>query len=205
MKKPSSTRAAKLRTRATVNSKRNTKLSRPNVQSKANPNNILKDLNLTCIKPLSRAEADKIREEHNREISGLGLIYTYAYVIQEWAECRFKTDDGRVFGLYIDGESIFGRLEVEGVPINRKDRKGIKRVKKIAGFMKELYADDQPFIFDDKFHLAKAWFELHSEYNVELADEEYEALEVMLEPEQYDALVQMFPLGDEAALADSED
>lgn len=170
MKRLSSARTSKAKTRVTP--------KQPPIPRVTPLRKSLRKLVAQCnyVKP----ETINEMKEWYRKISGLGLIYEEAHAIEEWADHRFTTDEGRTFGLYIGGESILGRLAVQNVCINRRDTEGIERVKSIAGFILEIGTDDPPLVFQQDIHLGVAWAEHHIEYNVELMDKEYETLECVL-------------------------
>jgi hypothetical protein len=173
MKRPSSRRALKLKTRA-PKLKIRAKAKRQSAKRKSV--NVFEILNLKTIKPVDKSVVAEMRAS----VSGLDLIYKEAHRIDKWPDHRFTTDEGRTFGLYQDGESILQRLHATPATINWVDTEGIERVKNIAGFIMEIGTKDPPLVFQEDLDLGLAWIEHHRQYSVALTDEECEILEDQL-------------------------
>jgi hypothetical protein len=110
------------------------------------------------------------------------LITEYASSIEKYPQCRFTTSDGRTFGVFFDGERILKLLELEGVFINHRDKAGLERIKKVAGFIVELGGEDPPRIFEKDIDLALAWEELHAFHRAPITTEEDEEfLDIILD------------------------
>lgn len=107
------------------------------------------------------------------ECSGLKWLLEEAHAIEMWSDCQFSTEDGRRFGLFLDGDSILKRLDARSIMINWKDEEGIQRVRDLAGFILEIDGDDPPLIFANWSGLAVAWSEVHAQFGVAPTEEEY--------------------------------
>jgi hypothetical protein len=77
-------------------------------------------------------------------IDAFKLLVENADAIEKFPQHRFTTSDGRTFGVFYDGTRILGLLELEGVCINHRDKAGLERVKKVAGFIAKLVVKIHP-------------------------------------------------------------
>jgi hypothetical protein len=127
------------------------------------------------VAPTAKEIAQMVREERAEPIE---FIRDEAHGIEKWPDHKFTVEDGRTFGLFLWGDSILKRIEATGRAINRRDKEGVKRVERIAGFILEIGSDDPPLIFDDFKHLCAAWAETHAAYGVEPTEEEFNELDL---------------------------
>lgn len=121
------------------------------------------------VTPITQEEFDLVMSE----CSGLKWLLEEAHAIQEWPDYQLSTEDGRRFGLFLDGDSILKRLDARSVVINWKDEEGLQRVRDLAGFILEIGGDDPPLIFADWSDLLVAWSEVHAQFGVAPTEEEY--------------------------------
>ena len=122
------------------------------------------------VRRITQEEFDLVMSECSR----LKWLLEEAHAIKEWPDYQFSTEDGRRFGLFLDGDSILKRLDARSIMINWKDEEGIQRVRDLAGFILEIDGDDPPFIFADWSDLLVAWSEVHAQFGVAPTKEEYD-------------------------------
>src|SRR6266404_4607976 len=82
-------------------------------------------------------------------IDAFKLLVENADAIEKFPQHRFTTSDGRTFGVFYNGTRILGLLELEGVCINHRDKAGLERIKKVAGFIVEIGGEDPPLLFGE--------------------------------------------------------
>jgi hypothetical protein len=101
-------------------------------------------------------------------INALECIIGNAHSIKEFPNHRFTTSDERTFGIFFDGERILKLFEREAVSINHRDKAGLQRIKKVAGFILDIGDDDTnlPIVYEQRPDLATAWGELHRVHRV---------------------------------------
>lgn len=125
------------------------------------------------VAPTAKEIAQMKREMYAEPIE---FVRNEAHAIEKWPDYKFSTEDGRTFGLFLWGDSILKRLEAASISVNRRDREGVKRVHKLAGFIMEIGTDHPPLIFDNIDCLYRAWAETHAAYGIEPTEEEFNEL-----------------------------
>jgi hypothetical protein len=112
------------------------------------------------------------------EPDGLKWLIEEAHSIDKFPDYAFVTEEGRRFGLFLEGHLQLLRIRSAGVGIWTND---IESVEKLAGFIMELGTEHPPIMFNDPEELALAWAQHHVIFNVEPTQAEWdEYLDVCL-------------------------
>jgi hypothetical protein len=124
-------------------------------------------ISLEPAKRLSPQEFEKQLEQ-----SGDALFYN-AEAISSWSDYRFKTSEGREFGLFLENVApLLGRLRAAGVALTKKESENPPA---IAGMILERDGA-APIIFADADAMISAWLDLHASFDIAVEEVEGEFL-----------------------------
>ena|ERR1700719_153274 len=122
---------------------------------------------------IGRAKVEQMMKEESDVDAYLNEIGT------SWPDCTFTAPDGRKFAYLFDSRSIALRMLAKGIELTKPDKLQLKR---IAGAIVEVGADEQPIKFSKLSDCDSAYIELHRSFGVPLSHEECEIVEAGNEP-----------------------
>lgn len=97
-------------------------------------------------------------------------------VISDWPDYRFRSVDGRDWGLFFDGRSIESRMDAKDTLLTRKARERLRQ--DIAGFILEITDEEAaPMVYGDVDLLLSEWLALHGSFGVPLSAGEKDSYE----------------------------
>ena len=97
-------------------------------------------------------------------------------VISDWPDYRFKSADGREWGLFLDGRSIESRMDAKNELLTRNARERLRQ--NVAGFILETSDEEAaPMVYGDADLLLSAWLALHGSFGVPLSADEKDLYE----------------------------
>ena len=134
--------------------------------------NILKPRTRDVAIPLTAKRISPQELEKQLEQSGDALFYN-AEAISSWSDYRFRTSDGREFGLFVENVApLLGRLKAAGVGLTKKESENPPA---IAGMILERDGA-APIIFAGTAEMVSAWLDLHASFDVPVEEAEGEFL-----------------------------